>query len=57
MPNFVMINDSQCIQQIYKYDRSDYFLPFEISPGDISIAGIKSMKEHNIRKRKLAAAV
>jgi hypothetical protein len=32
-------------------------LPFEISPGDISIAGIKSMKEHNIRKRKLAAAV
>jgi hypothetical protein len=56
MPNSVMVSDPEYVQQIYKFDHSEYFLAFEIE-GGVSIAGIRGMKEHNVRKRKLAAAV
>jgi hypothetical protein len=56
MPNFVMVSDPKYVQQIYKFDRSEYFLAFEVE-GMASIAGLRGMKEHNVRKKKLAAAV
>jgi hypothetical protein len=56
MPNFVMVSDPKYVQQIYKFDRPEYFLAFEVE-GMASIVGVREMKEHNVRKRKLTAAV
>lgn len=53
----MLVNDPQYVQQIYKYDRADYFLAFETSPGVVGVAGIQSMKQHNLLKRKIAAGV
>jgi len=53
----VLVNDPKYIQQIYKYDRADYFLAFETSPGVVGIAGMRSMKQHNQLKKKIAAGV
>jgi hypothetical protein len=51
------VNDPQHIQQIFKYDRADYFLASETSPGVVGIAGMRSMKQHNQLKKKIAAGV
>jgi hypothetical protein len=33
VPNFVMVSDAKYVQQIYKFDRSEYFLAFEVEGG------------------------
>jgi hypothetical protein len=57
MPNYVLINDPEWMQKIYKWDRTEWYSAFNVKDSYISTAATLSMEEHNAKRRRLGAAV
>jgi hypothetical protein len=52
-----MINDPVYATQFYKWDRSDYTLPFEMVPGEPGMVAQADMRAHAKQRRKVASGV
>lgn len=52
-----MLNDAEYVTQYYKWNRSDYTLPFEVVPGEAGVTTKADMKAHAKQRKKVAAGV
>jgi hypothetical protein len=56
-PDAVHISDPQHFYEYYTFDRSEWWLCMNVKPGQMSMGWCRDMKEHNMRKKKVAPAV
>src|SRR5438046_4829581 len=56
-PNCVMVNDPRHIQEYWSFDRSEYFLAFQLNPGRTPTGIARPFKQHLAQKKLVASAV
>jgi len=57
MPNYVLINDPQYLQKVYRYDRNDWYNAFNVNTEYTGTASTLNMAAHNWKRKRVGVAV